>query len=163
MSLGTSLKSLYILLIVWVVVIGFLGIKTALKSLVWVRTSILWITYKSNSYDIVDFTNSVLDQKNSIFCSSFYLQTRRTLYIFRKHLWICVWLVCKQTKNRYLTQFKIGHKESHSECTQYKVQIFWEGHKILWNLHRRFVLCNASQIYGRDFEKFCSLLRIYEL
>ena len=26
-----------------------------------------------------------------------------------------------------------------------------EGHKILQNLHRRFVLCSASQIYGGDF------------
>ena len=31
------------------------------------------------------------------------------------------------------------------------------------NLHRRFVLCSASQIYGGDFAKFYSLLRIYEL
>ena len=31
------------------------------------------------------------------------------------------------------------------------------------NLHRRFVLCSASQIYGRNFAKFCGLLRIYEL
>ena len=40
---------------------------------------------------------------------------------------------------------------------------FWEGHKILLNLHRRFVLCSASQIYVGDFAKFCDLLRIYEL
>ena len=26
-----------------------------------------------------------------------------------------------------------------------QVQIFWEGHKILWNLHLTFVLCSASQ------------------
>ena len=26
-----------------------------------------------------------------------------------------------------------------------KVQIFWEGHKILWNLHLTFALCSASQ------------------
>jgi hypothetical protein len=44
-----------------------------------------------------------------------------------------------------------------------KVHIFWEGQKILRNLHRRFVLCNASQIYRGNFAKFCSLLRIYEL
>ena len=31
------------------------------------------------------------------------------------------------------------------------------------NLHRRFVLCSASQIYDGDFAKFCGLLRIYEL
>ena len=44
-----------------------------------------------------------------------------------------------------------------------KVHIFWEGHKILWNLHRRFVLCCNGQIYGGYFAKFCGLLRIYEL
>ena len=31
-----------------------------------------------------------------------------------------------------------------------KVHIFWEGHKFLRNLHRRFVL-SKSQIYGGDF------------
>ena len=29
-----------------------------------------------------------------------------------------------------------------------KVHIFWEGHKFLRNLHRRFVLYSASQIYS---------------
>ena len=43
-----------------------------------------------------------------------------------------------------------------SEKGSIKVHIFWEGHKILRNLHCRFVLCRASQIYG-------GLLRIYEL
>ena len=43
-----------------------------------------------------------------------------------------------------------------------KVNVFWEGHKILWNL-RQFVLCTASQIIGGDFAKFYGLLRIYEL
>ena len=44
-----------------------------------------------------------------------------------------------------------------------KVHIFWEGHKILRNLHCRFVLCSASQIYSGDFAKFCGLLKICEL
>ena len=44
-----------------------------------------------------------------------------------------------------------------------KVHIFLEGHKILRNLHRRFVLSSASQIYGGDFAKFCGLCRSYEL
>ena len=35
--------------------------------------------------------------------------------------------------------------------------------KILPNLYRRFVLCNAIQIYGGDFANFCGLLKIYEL
>ena len=38
-----------------------------------------------------------------------------------------------------------------------------EGHKILRNLHCRFVLCSNGQIYCGDFAKYCGLLRIYEL
>ena len=41
--------------------------------------------------------------------------------------------------------------------------MFWEGHKILRNLHRRFDCYYIGQIYGGDFAKFCGLLRIYEL
>ena len=44
-----------------------------------------------------------------------------------------------------------------------KVHIFWEGHKILQNLHSRFDWQYIGQIYGGDFAKFCGLLRIYEL
>ena len=47
-------------------------------------------------------------------------------------------------------------------CT-FKVHIFWEGYKILQNLHQLFVLCTACQMNGGDFTKFCGLLRIYEL
>jgi hypothetical protein len=45
---------------------------------------------------------------------------------------------------------------------QGKVHIFWEGRKILRNLHQLFVLCTASQIIGGYFAKFCGLLTIYE-
>ena len=41
--------------------------------------------------------------------------------------------------------------------------MFWEGHEILRNLHRRFDRYYLVQIYGGDFEKNCGLLRIYEL
>ena len=44
-----------------------------------------------------------------------------------------------------------------------KAYIFLEGHTILQNLHRRFILCSNGQIYDGDFAKFCGLLRIYEL
>ena len=44
-----------------------------------------------------------------------------------------------------------------------KVHIFWEGHKILQNLHLTFVPCSNGQINGGDFAKFCGLLRLYEL
>ena len=45
-----------------------------------------------------------------------------------------------------------------------KVHIFWEGHKILRNVHRRFDWQYIIQIMDHwDFAKLCSLLRIYEL
>ena len=47
--------------------------------------------------------------------------------------------------------------------TKYKVNIFWEGHKILQNLHRRFDHYYIGQIYGGDFAKLFGLLRIFEL
>ena len=36
----------------------------------------------------------------------------------------------------------------------HKVHVFWERHKILQNLHSRFVPCSASKIYGGNFAKF---------
>ena len=44
-----------------------------------------------------------------------------------------------------------------------KVRIFWEGHKILWMLLRRFDWHYIGQIYGGDFAKFCGLLKVSEL
>ena len=44
-----------------------------------------------------------------------------------------------------------------------KVHIFWEGHKILRNLHLTFDYSTYSQKLGEDFATFCGLLRIYEL
>ena len=34
-----------------------------------------------------------------------------------------------------------------------KAHIFCEGHKILRNIHRRFVLCSNGQIYGKNSQK----------
>ena len=45
----------------------------------------------------------------------------------------------------------------------FKVPIFWEGHKILWNLCQLFDWQYIGQKIGGDFAKFCGLLRIYEL
>ena len=39
---------------------------------------------------------------------------------------------------------------------QYKVHIFWEGHKILQNLHLTFDFKYWSQKWGEDFAKFCT-------
>ena len=46
---------------------------------------------------------------------------------------------------------------------QNKVHIFWDGHKILQNLHLTFDCMYCSQKLGEDFAKFCGILRIYEL
>ena len=46
---------------------------------------------------------------------------------------------------------------------QVKLHIFWEGHKILQNLHQLFDWQYIGQIIGGDFAKFCGLLRKYEL
>ena len=44
-----------------------------------------------------------------------------------------------------------------------KAHIFWEGHKILQNLHLTFDWHYIGQKWGEDFSKFCGHLRIYEL
>ena len=44
----------------------------------------------------------------------------------------------------------------------FKVHIFWEGHKIFRNLHQLLDRQYIGHITG-DFEKFCDLLRIYEV
>ena len=49
------------------------------------------------------------------------------------------------------------------EGSNFKVHIFWEGHKILKNLHLTFDCMYCSQKLGEDFAKFCGLLRIYEV
>ena len=49
------------------------------------------------------------------------------------------------------------------EIGEHKGQIFWEGHKMLQNLHFRFDWHYIGQIYGGDFAKFWGHLRIYEL
>ena len=46
---------------------------------------------------------------------------------------------------------------------EFKVHIFWEGHKILRNLRRLFDWHYLEQTYRGDFAKFYALLRTYEL
>ena len=56
------------------------------------------------------------------------------------------------------TNFILISKTSETRCIvsriPCKVYIFWEGHKILWNLHHRFDRYYIGQIYGGDFAKF---------
>ena len=46
---------------------------------------------------------------------------------------------------------------------KFKFHIFWEGHKFLRNLHRRFVYVETVKSLVEISQKFCDLLRIYEL
>ena len=55
------------------------------------------------------------------------------------------------------------HSQIWSKNIDGKVHIFWEGHKILRNLHLTFVYMYYRQKKGEDFAKFCGLLWIYEL
>ena len=48
-------------------------------------------------------------------------------------------------KKMVLTCHSISRQSLWSSYSQVKVHIFWEGHKILRNLHLTFVLCSASQ------------------
>ena len=51
----------------------------------------------------------------------------------------------------------------YSIIAAFKVHVFWEGHKILRNLHQLFDWQYIGQIIGGDFAKFSGPLRIYEL
>ena len=69
-------------------------------------------------------------------------------------------------REKYLPTYLVYCKKNPSlwfPSYDFKVHIFWEGHTNLRNLHRRFVLCSANQIYGGDFANWCELLKIYEL
>ena len=48
-------------------------------------------------------------------------------------------------------QMYLEKKKNHSP----KVHIFWEGHKILQNLHQLFDCQYIGQIIGGDFTKLC--------
>ena len=46
---------------------------------------------------------------------------------------------------RYLSKAVFTKALLNGELIEIKVHIFWEGHKILRNLHLTFVLCSANQ------------------
>ena len=69
----------------------------------------------------------------------------------------------KKTLNSYKDTFGVFHYWRSTVYRFNKVYIFWEGHKILQNIHHRFDRYFIGQIYDGDFAKFCGLLRIYEL
>ena len=53
-----------------------------------------------------------------------------------------------KTRRKYISSLLFAY------CVFNKVHIFWEGHKIMRNLQRRFYLYYIGQIYGGDFENF---------
>ena len=81
---------------------------------------------------------------------------RKTLSMFFRVHHVC-WVLSSKFMN-----ISISGQEGLSPCF-FKVHIFWEGHKILQNFHRRFDHYFIGQIYGGDFAKICGLLRLYEL
>ena len=68
-----------------------------------------------------------------------------------------------KTNKHYLQSVALAWSKVKTSYEFFKVHIFWEGHKILRNLHQLFVLCTASQIIGGYFAKFFGLLRVYEI
>ena len=107
------------------------------------------------------------------------------LFLITYQNWICFvdeiissWKYVKNSSLKNRNEFQIStnfftfQSESFADllvlvfffCKNYqlfKAHIFWEGQKILWNLHLTFVLGSTSQKSGEDFAKFCGLLRIY--
>ena len=60
-----------------------------------------------------------------------------------------LFLIFQLVPTAAMTLFQVRCSENYLcyEIIVGKVHIFREGHKILQNLHRRFVLCSASQVY----------------
>ena len=112
----------------------------------------------------------------------FYTLAIPTLNIERVHgKYVLVWFICLFWRwNKLLTlNVELQNQIKKSNCLpkwnnqewsglvepkiRLKVHIFWEGHKILQNLHQLFDWQYIGRIIGGDFAKFCGLLRLYEL
>ena len=70
--------------------------------------------------------------------------------------------ICNQLEV-FLVQYDFKRIDNNYLIYRGKVHIFWEGHKILQNLHQLFDWQYIGQIIGGDFAKSCGLLRIYKL
>ena len=86
-----------------------------------------------------------------------------------KYEWCCMVTYTAAARSKYWNQHRVNTEAFCQLCCLpcflyiCKVHIFWEGHKILRNLHRRFNCYYLGQIYGGGFAKICHLLRLYEL
>ena len=113
---------------------------------------------------------------NQKFVNTFFAQTTEISFPFFNHYPIIYLLTCliwqslsplRWYEPKY-TQF-LNHSQWSKKPPRsryfftIKSHIFWEGHKILRNLHLTFDCMYCSQKLGEDFAKFCGLLRIYEL
>ena len=88
-------------------------------------------------------------------------ECKNILRAFQRVIWM-VWIwtkyVLKPSQNKKGCKFWLAAPKM---FVFFKVHIFWEGHKILQNIHPRFDRYYIGQI--EDFAKLCGLLRIYEL
>ena len=71
----------------------------------------------------------------------------------------------KQISKGHFEWINVGefHDDEMELRMEGKVHIFWEGLKILRNLHLAFDCMYCSQKWGEDFAKICGILRVYEL
>ena len=78
-----------------------------------------------------------------------------TLIIRIKNCIRCIFLFINKRPQIAIEQFYID-----KICVKL---MFWEGNKILRNLHLNFVYSTYRHKLGGDFANFCGLLRIYKL
>ena len=114
----------------------FIGIKSGLKDMqfrYWKMTDIQWVWISARVWTTIFLT---LDSVLDKLFLLYQEVATAIISIYIVSMIICIWV---------------------------KVPIFWEGHKILRNLHLTFDWHYIGQKLGGDFAKFFGLLRIYEL
>ena len=94
-------------------------------------------------------------------------QTSEDLYA-RMVFWMWLSALLRPHRSVHVLSFRLypnfiqlSNSNKNSFCSNYtqkygKVHIFWEGHKILRNLHRRFDRYYIG-IYGQNFAKLCGV------
>ena len=79
------------------------------------------------------------------FSRNFDLFFTYTYVNFDKNLWIWMTMIQPSSAESKENPYFKFHNKQKMVVHFLKVHIFWEGHKILRNLHLTFVLCSASQ------------------
>ena len=133
---------------------------------VWIRRQnwnlshwVVWIFLKQ---DILQIINDLPWQlmHSGHFCVN--LSKNKTEDFSPLNLWNMIQFQ-KKMYNIHMLYLVIVSCNNYLTSSSCKVHIFWEGHKILRNLHLRFDGYYLGQVYGGNFGKICGLLRIYEL